>query len=100
MLPIGVKESIDYYVDHGIPTGSFLYAVLSNDLFEAMGRADETNRHALFDIVQYIYCCCPQACKGSSKAIDDWIALHRTKPEEAQAVAQVSAESRMNWRGC
>lgn len=73
MLPIDTKEAIDRYVKDRIPPGGFLYAVLTNDLFEAVGRADERNRHALFDICNYIYNEIPLGCWGNSKIVEEWL---------------------------
>ncbi len=68
-----IKASLERYVQKGIPTGSFLEAVLSNDLFGAFARADETNRTRLFDIVSYIYCNLPSGCHGSPQEFSAWI---------------------------
>ena len=72
-LPDDVKESIDHYVQDGVPTGDFLRAVLANDLMESFGRADVNNRDALFDICSYIYNFTPMACRGSYQKVDAWI---------------------------
>jgi len=72
-IPENVKASLDRYVMNGIPTGDFLRAVLSNDLFEAVGRADMDNQHNLVSICQYIYNYCPSTCHGSLKKVDEWI---------------------------
>lgn len=64
---------IDRYVDHRIPTGGFLEAVLSNDLREAFGRADIQNRYLMFDIVSYLYSEVPSACWGSPERVKNWL---------------------------
>lgn len=38
-VPIGLRGGMLRYVDHGIPPGGFLTAVICNDLLEATGRA-------------------------------------------------------------
>lgn len=68
-----ITEAIDRYVSHGIPTGSCTEAILSNDLFDAFGRADVQTRAGMFEIVQYIYTAVPQGCWGSREAYSDWI---------------------------
>lgn len=75
-------NAIDRYVTDGIPTGSFLEAVLCNDLMEAMGRADMGNRLALFEICDYIYNETPAACHGSGERVQYWLKL---KQEERVA---------------
>jgi hypothetical protein len=69
MFPAHTKAALDRYVEHKILPGGFLMAVLSNDLFEAVGRADSENIVALPDIVQYIYCQMPADCWGSKEQI-------------------------------
>lgn len=68
-------DAIDRYVTHGIPTGSFLAAVLCNDLMEAMGRAHMDNRMALFEICGYIYNETPSASHGSVERVKAWLKL-------------------------
>jgi hypothetical protein len=79
------KDTIDRYVKEGIPTGDFLYAVLSNDLMEAFGRADEDNRRDLFEICQYIYNETPAICHGSKERINEWIKFHQQKRAREEA---------------
>ena len=69
-----MTESIDRYVEGGVPTGSFLEAVISNDLREAMGRADETSRVIVFEIVSYLHNEVPGGCWGTPEAYREWLA--------------------------
>lgn len=69
-----MKSSIDRYVEHGILTGGFLQAVISNDLREAMGRADEGSRQIVFQIVSYLHNDVPAGCWGSPGRWDEWMA--------------------------
>lgn len=75
MIPPNTLAALQRYVEHGIPTGGFLNAVLSNELFEAMGRADWENRAALFEIVQFIYNELPSTCHGSPAKVAAWLAV-------------------------
>lgn len=68
-----IKHSLKLYVEHKISTGSFLEAVLSNDLFDAVGRADATNVKQLDDIVKYIYNELPSNCWGSREIVREWL---------------------------
>ena len=68
-----IKASLERYVKHKIPTGSFLRAVLENNLSEAFGRADLNNRHRMFDIISYIYNDLPSVCWGSPEKVDNWL---------------------------
>jgi len=73
MIPENTKYSIDLYVSDKIPTGGFLRAVLTNDLFGAMGRADLENRHSLWEICDYIYNEIPADCWGSVEKVEAWL---------------------------
>ena len=68
-----IKESLDRYATQRIPPGGFLYAVLTNDLFEAIGRADDNNRFALHSICSYIYNHMPSSCWGSKEIVNEWL---------------------------
>jgi hypothetical protein len=66
-------DTLVRYINDGVPTGSFLQAVLSNDLMDAMGRADIESRMDLFEISQFVYNKMPSASWGSRKRVDEWI---------------------------
>ncbi len=96
-VPEHTIGGLDRWVNSGIPTGDFLHAVLTHELFEAFGRADEINRAAMFDIVSYIYCELPISCHGNPKKVAEWQthnglegpkeggrnAIHKGSPENA-----------------
>jgi hypothetical protein len=67
-----LRESFVRYIEHGIPTGSFLEAVLCNDLREACCRADMQNRFVLYDIIMYLHNYAPGVCWGDRKAVAAW----------------------------
>lgn len=71
------KEAIDCYVADHCPTGSFLEAVLENNLKEAFGRADTEAMDNLRHIVCYCYNNIPGGCWGSQKIVAAWL---RKKP--------------------
>lgn len=68
-----IKAALDHYVANGTPTSGFLQAVLSNDLFGAMYRADYHNRETLNDIVHYIVTELPADCYGSPDQYKIWL---------------------------
>ena len=72
-IPPAIRESLDAYASTGRPTGGCLRAILANDLFEAVGRADEDTHVALPSIVSYIYNELPSPCHGSYEKVDAWI---------------------------
>lgn len=73
MIPAHTKAALDRYVNDRILPGGFLTAVLTNDLFGAVGYADSTNLAALPDIVRYVYNELPSGCWGSRDVMWKWI---------------------------
>lgn len=67
------KESIDRYVQHKIPTGGFLRAVLENNLMEAIGTADTEAMDNIRHIVCYLYNEVPGNCWGSKEKVAKWL---------------------------
>lgn len=84
IVPKRILDGLERYIEQGVPTGGFLRAVLSNDLFDAFARADLDNRNTLFDIVSWIYNNAPSNCHGSEKVYKDWLEKHRIKREGAE----------------
>ena len=76
------KAELDRYVNQRIPTGSFLRAVICNDLMEACGRADDYNQSMIYLYVKYLYNEAPATCWGSPEKYDAWIAGRYTQPGE------------------
>jgi hypothetical protein len=66
-------EALKRYIDHGIPPGHFLSAVICNDLKEACARADSDNQKALFEITAWLYNYAPANCWGSEARMRIWI---------------------------
>lgn len=91
------KKSIDRYIDTGCPTGSFLYAVLTNNLFGAISRADANNKPYLADICEYISNYAPLNCWGSAKKVKAWMILHRENREQAEIIAACGRERREDY---
>lgn len=84
-VPEELHEGLVSYILHGRPPGSFLAAVLSNDLRAACSRADITNRYRLFDIVYFLYNYAPGVCWGDSRQVTAWSAhrgLEHCPPDE------------------
>lgn len=83
LCPPVIKESLEKYAYDGVPPGSFLRAVLENDLKEAIGRADFINGPAIAHIVSYCYNELPSPCWGSPTNVDAWIEMHKQRRAEA-----------------
>ena len=71
-IPDRLLESLYKYFEYGCPTGGFLHAVLSNDLCETFGRADEESRLVVFDILTFLYNYAPASCWGSPETVKVW----------------------------
>ncbi len=78
------KQTIDDYVAQGWKPGSFVQAVLENDLREAIGRADSGNLDTLPAIVAYCYNQIPSVCWGSPAKVEAWKLRHRAAVAQAE----------------
>ena len=61
------------YVVKGIKPGHFLSAVITNDLREAVARADDENQAALGSWVRLFHNFTPAACWGHKDRLDEWV---------------------------
>lgn len=82
-LPAGLRGGVQRYIEHGVPTGSFLEAVISNDLHASFACADEFNQRHMFEIVAWFHNECPHNAWGSAKAYGDWLMMHAQRRSEA-----------------
>ena len=73
-IPEHMREPLSAYISNHRPTGSFLKAVLCNDLFEAVGKADADNILNIPAFTNYIYNKAPSECWGSLEKYNAWIA--------------------------
>ena len=76
-LPMGLREGVHLYIEHGVIPGEFLQAVISNDLKESFGKADIYNRERMFDIVSWFYNNAPAECWGSKEKMIAWSEMMR-----------------------
>ncbi len=67
--------ALERYLNLGIMPGSFLTAVLENNLVEAFGRADHMNEANMKNIVGYIYNNIPSTAWGSAEKVSDYVKL-------------------------
>ena len=68
------EELLRYLTGH-VPTGSFLEAVISNDLRESCARADDDNMWQLPIIVAYLYNEAPTGSWGSRENYIRWLQM-------------------------
>ena len=72
-IPDYTIQALHRYIYKRVQTGDFLYAVLSNDLFRAAGKADENNKKAFWDILIFIYNEIPSPAWGSKEKVEKWL---------------------------
>lgn len=77
LIPDYMFDAVKRYCLHGISPGSFLSAVICNDLKEAFGRADEQNAAAMHGWVRFFYNYTPSGCWGSPENFREWMAYAR-----------------------
>jgi hypothetical protein len=72
LLPEHMQAPILRWIEDGGPIGDFLTALLSNNLMEAFGRADDQNTAAMRNWVQFLYNHAPHDCYGSPDIVKAW----------------------------
>jgi hypothetical protein len=72
LIPPATLETLEAWARSARPVGSFVEAVLCNDLREAFSRADEDNILAMFHTVAWCYNYLPGLCWGSREAFKRW----------------------------
>lgn len=76
--PNDLGPSLQRYIEHRIPMGGFMTAVLKNNLKEACARADHINKNLIFEIVEWLYNEAPSGCWGSPNNVEAWL-QHRDR---------------------
>jgi hypothetical protein len=66
-------DALDRYVEQRIRPGSFLTAVLENDLQRAVANADQNALALLPYIVRYVFNSLPLSCCGSPDIVKAWL---------------------------
>ena len=75
-IPERLHDGLTNYLEHHVPCGDFLTAILENDLREACGRADDENMWLIPVIVAYLYNEAPSTSWGSLGKVRDWLAKY------------------------
>jgi hypothetical protein len=76
VIPECMRDSLEWYVKEGRPVGSFLSAVICNDLREAVAMADDENIRVIPAYVNFFYNHSPATCWGSREIMQSWIQRH------------------------
>lgn len=73
-LPDHMKDGTRRYIERGIPGGSFLTALFSNDLLGTFQKADDINTAAMRNWASFLHNEAPGDCHGSPEYVKEWIA--------------------------
>jgi len=73
-LPDGCKHPLRRYIEEGLEPGSFIKAILKNDLKGAM-LAGDRETCSLYEIWDWLWKIAPAACFGSPEAYKRWIEI-------------------------
>ena len=71
-LPEHMREAARLYIEEGEMPGHFLTAVLTNNLVEAFGNADEDNRSCMWEWCLWLYNEIPMPAWGSANKVLAW----------------------------
>ena len=72
LLPEHIRGGTQRWIEHGVPPGDFLIAVICNQLKQSFMWADDINRFRMFDIVSFFYNEAPSECHGSEERMKKW----------------------------
>ena len=82
-VPAHTAGAIDRYLNHGFEPGSFVMAVMHNDLNRAVASADSVNQAALVDIVKFFYNEVPARAWGNADRVQNYIESVRAAKQQA-----------------
>jgi len=68
-----MRPGLAGYLTWGRPVGSFLTAILSNDLMEAARQADHINKNKLYDYADFLHNYADPRSYGSPDSVSEWI---------------------------
>lgn len=91
-VPNHMHDGIVLWLMDGILPGSFMTAILENNLSEACNRADEMNRYRLYDFVFFLYNYAPISSWGSHDKVYAWARAHRDRRAEQTHAAIVEGQ--------
>ena len=101
-LPAHGWDAAIGYVQNGYRPGSFLCAVLRNDLIAAAENADDINRSLLYEWACFVYNAVPMAARGSQEAIDNWVklgGLHGERERREGECSETHSDAGVNGSG-
>lgn len=72
LVPEHLIDGLDAHVQNGRKTGSFLFAVLANNLRDAVLQADAKSLEGLPAIMGWLHNEAPSQCWGSPEKVNGW----------------------------
>lgn len=72
-VPEQLHEGLVRYLVHRVPPGSFLLAVLTNDLTRAIARGNDVCLAGLPALVRFLYHDAPAHCWGTPARVAKWL---------------------------
>lgn len=76
VIPEHCRGGMKRYIEHGILPGSFLQAIICNDLVGAAGKADDINVFCLINYANFLYNHMPSEAWGSKERMLAWEQKH------------------------
>ncbi len=83
-IPEYMRSGIEDYLLHGLLPGSFLTAVLKNNLCEAVSAADDMNMLLIPSYVKLLYNHAPMDSWGSPEIVKRWKEQERSIKKKGQ----------------
>ena len=81
-IPERMMPGIKRYIENGIKPGSFLTAIIQNDLIGVCRYADYENLRNIPAYTAYFYNECPMSCWGSPEKMKNWIKKFNKEQKE------------------
>lgn len=72
-IPEHTRNALLRYARNHIKAGGFIEALVSNDLMNAVGRADSVHKPIIGECVLWLMNQAPSGCFGSAAKYDEWI---------------------------
>jgi hypothetical protein len=82
-VPDHVREGLELYLVHHVPTGGAVRAILENDLTQTFNRADPATLAGLVPIVAFLIHEAPAEAWGSPALVRAWLGAAPARAEEA-----------------
>lgn len=73
LIPEHMRRGVSLYLEKGIRPGSFLTAVLENNLVESIAQADSINQTWIKNWANFLYNEMPIVSWGSKEKVNAWI---------------------------